>query len=95
MIRAAQDGSKTSFIKEFISWRLISDIDTQRAQNYADAVTKCITGNFGALNASFDDKEYRESFYVSVVLPLEQDYEAATQAWKQGQNLSLLSSGVQ
>ena len=95
MVRTPQDGSKTSFTKEFISWRLISDIDTRGAQNYADAVTRCITGNFGAPNASFDDKEYRESFYVSVVLPLEQDYEAATQPQKQGQNLSLLSSKVQ
>lgn len=94
-LRTTQDGSETSFTKEFIARRLISDIDTREAQNYADAVTRCITGNFGTLNPSFDNKEYRESFYMGVVLPLEQDYEALTQPRKQGVNLSLLSGGVQ
>lgn len=75
-------GKETRLTKELIARRLLGEIRDRESQNYADAVTRCISGNFGTLDLSLDNKEFREYFYRGVVLPLQGDYKHFTQPGK-------------
>ncbi|KAH0543123.1 hypothetical protein FGG08_002549 [Glutinoglossum americanum] len=73
-------GNETNFTEFSIANRLIETIETRELTNYARAVIRCIRCNFETFTYSLDDDDFRERFYQSVILPLQQDYEYATSA---------------
>jgi hypothetical protein len=61
-----------------IATRLARELNNVESENYARAVLRCITFTFDTFAFDFDDREFREAFYQSVVVPLQEDYNYVT-----------------
>lgn len=72
-------GTEAFIIERSIADRLSRTIDKRELQNYASATSRCLDCNFGASSSySLNNDDFRDRFYQSVVLPLQQDHDYAT-----------------
>jgi len=60
-----------------IASRLVDLMRTRELPDYTQAVTRCISCDFGMPSYNFHDKEFRERSYEDVIIPLQKDYEYA------------------
>lgn len=81
-------GNETIYTEYSIANRLTQAIDGRELSNYAKAALRCVNCIFDTFTYSLNDDGFRESFYLGVILPLQQDYEYATSASVQLQNFS-------
>ena len=70
-------GKEDSMTELSIASRLVDLIRTRELPNYAQAVTRCVSCDFGTPSYDFHDKDFRERFYEDVIVPLQKDYEYA------------------
>jgi hypothetical protein len=72
------NGRADSMTEVSIATRLARDLNNCESENYARAVLRCITFTFDTFAFDFDNREFREAFYQSVVVPLQEDYNYVT-----------------
>ena len=70
-----EHGVVDSATEYIVARRLADELHRRESTNYAEAVARCISCNFDTSTYEFEGKEFRERFYESVVLPLQNDYE--------------------
>jgi hypothetical protein len=66
-----RNGVRTVMTNRLIAERLIVNIEMYEGKRYSDVVYRCIHCDFGTRVTSFENDEFRQSFYVGVVVPLE------------------------
>ena len=63
-------GKEDSMTKLSTASRLVDSFRTGELPNYAQAVTRCVSCDFGTLSYNFHDKDFRERYYEDVIIPL-------------------------
>ena len=76
-LRIPEDDQADSHSMYWAATRLGEDLDKQLGPSYADAVTICLYGGFGA-SSDLDDPKVQESFYHEVVQKLKKLADAVT-----------------
>ena len=66
-----KDSTRPVLMNRLIAGRLLLQIEDYEGKRYRDVVSRCIHCDFGTSVTSFENDEFRQTFYEGVVVPLQ------------------------